>query len=169
MESGGWNWVTRGFDLYDTSYPRWLPRSGSRLGVIPPVSTRTTQRGVTGSKRDWDQWYVMRLTVSRIAELLKKECGTHLNLWIDRVYGSIGNLRWRCEYFSNDIMIWISCCLYGSKGLYIWLIGRLCFTEFVFLREVKYSPYKGWPDDRGSKGHDCVESRTELRDGGSYL
>ena len=33
---------------------------------------------------------------------------------------------------------------------------------------IKYSPYKGWPDNQDSNGHDCVESRTELRDGGSY-
>ena len=138
MESGGWNWVTRGFDLYDTSYPRWLPRSGSRFGVTyqVPVSTRTTQRGVTGSKRDWDQWYVKRLTGSWIAGLLKKECSTHLNLWINCVYGSIGRFVGGASILV--MTSWLSCCLYGSGGLYFWLIGSFYFTEFVFLRKVKF-------------------------------
>ena len=50
------------------------------------------------------------------------------------------------------------------------MVPKVCISdssEFVFLRKVKYSPYEGWPDDQGNNGHDCVESRTELRDGGS--
>ena len=32
--------------------------------------------------------------------------------------GFCGNLCWRCQYFSDDIMIWMSCSLYGSKCHY---------------------------------------------------
>jgi len=133
-----------------------------------PVSTCMTQRVVTGSKQDWDQWYMMRLAGSWMAGLSKEECGTCLNIWIDHVYGSMAVCVEGASIFSDDIMIWMSCSLSGSKCLYIWLIGSFWGTEFMFLCKVQYSQYDGWPDHWGSNSHNCVESCTDQWDGASY-